>query len=103
MPGIVPIVVTIDNESTGFYLISLITKMSGMREDEIYIRVRNILGGKSGEEYDLEPTLYDLLIYYKGDENFNDALNKLVAAIKADKLLVGAHADGVNQALKPLF
>lgn len=103
MPGVIPVVVTIDNESTGFYLISLITKKSGIREDEIYARVRNILGGKPNEQYDLEPTLYDLFMYYKGDDNFDYAMNKLVTAIKLNEPLKGIHADGVNQALKPLF
>lgn len=103
MPGVIPVVVTIDNESTGFYLISLITKATAIREDELYKRVRIILGGNPNQEYDLEPTLYDLFMYYKGYENTQQALKKMIAAIQADKPLANVHADGVAGALKPLY
>lgn len=103
IPSIIPVVVTIDNESTGFYLISLITKATGIREDEIYKRVRYILGGNPNQEYDLEPTLYDLFMYYKGNENASNAVNQLSKAIQANQPLRGLHTDVVSQTLKPLY
>lgn len=103
MPGIVPVVITIDNESTGFYIISLITKTTGIREDEIYNRVRSIVGVDSNQDYDLEPTLYDLFMHYNGDEDASLAINKLAEAIRSNQPLKDLDSDGVSETLKPLF
>lgn len=103
MPGIIPVVVTIDNESTGFYLISLITKATGIREDELYRRIRVLLGADPSKDYDLEPTLYDLFMYYQGSENARQALNKMIAAIQASQPLQNIHGNGVASTLKPLY
>ena len=103
IPGMIPVIITIDNESTGFYLISLITQQTGMREDEIYRRVRHILGAKDSVDYDLEPTLYDLFIYFGGDSNAETGATKLINAIKANKTLNINHQHGVTETVKPLF
>lgn len=103
MPGIIPVVVTIDNESTGFYLISLIAKATGIREDELYRRVRVLLDADPSKEYDLEPTLYDLFMYYQGNENTQQALNKMIAAIQDNKPLQNIHGNGIASTLKPLY
>lgn len=80
-----PIEITIDNESTGSYLISMITQQTGFREDEIYQRVAHILSYTSSQEYNLEPTVYDLFMSYHGDKDTAGAIHKLVQIITDNK------------------
>ncbi len=77
--------ITIDNESTGNYLISIITQQTGFREDEIYQRVAHILAYNSAKEYNLEPTVYDLFMSYHGDKDTAGAIHKLVQIITDNK------------------
>lgn len=80
-----PIEITIDNESTGNYLISIITQQTGFREDEIYQRVAHILSHNLSQEYNLEPTVYDLFMSYHGDKDTAGAIHKLVQIITDNK------------------
>lgn len=82
-----PLEITIDNESTGNYLISIITQQTGFREDEIYRRVAHILSYNSNKEYNLEPTVYDLFMSYNGSRDTVGAINELVRVITENKLI----------------
>lgn len=102
-PGLIPVVITIDNESTGFYLISQITQQTGLREDEIYVRVKHILNSDDNGDYDLELTLCDLFVYYGGHTNYKNAINLMSLAIKNNKPLPKRNKSyGISQTLQPL-
>ena len=103
-PGIVPVVITIDNESTGFYLISQITQQTGLREDEIYVRVKHILNSDDQGDYDLELTLCDLFVYYGAQIDYKQALKIMARTIKDNQPLPKRNqSHGVSETLKPLF
>ena len=102
-PGVIPVLITIDNESTGMYLSSMIMQKTSLTQKEIYQRVAVILGGKPDQVYDLEPTLYDLFMYYNGDTDSNAALTKLVNAIKNQQSLHLKRDTGISNTLKPLI
>lgn len=102
-PGVIPVLITIDNESTGMYIASVIMQKTGLTQKEIYNRVAIILGGKPEQSYDLEPTLYDLFMYYHGDKNTTKALSNLSKVIQEQQPLHINRDTGISNTMKPLF
>jgi hypothetical protein len=103
IPNLIPIVITIDNESTGYYLIQLITHQTGFRESEIYQRVSHILSISQSQEYDLEITLYDLFMYYGGSRNLAKALDNLNDKLRKDVPVSIEGQDGISGSMKPIY
>jgi len=103
IPNLIPIVITIDNESTGYYLIQLITHQTGFRESEIYQRVSHILSISQSQEYDLEITLYDLFMYYGGSRNLAKALDNLSDKLRKDVPVSIEGQDGISGSMKPIY
>jgi hypothetical protein len=103
IPNLIPVVITIDNESTGYYLIQLITHQTGFRESEIYQRVSHILSISQSQEYDLEITLYDLFMYYGGSRNLAKALDNLSDKLRKDVPVSIEGQDGISGSMKPIY
>lgn len=103
IPNLIPIVITIDNESTGYYLIQLINHQTGFRENEIYQRVSHVLSISQGREYDLEITLYDLFMYYGGSRNLGKALDTISDKLRKDAPVTIEGQDGISGSMKPIY
>lgn len=97
------ILVTIDSESTGLYVLALLINKSGFTEAEIYERIRTVLGADKNQDYDLEPTLSRLFNYYNGEQNSSVAINKMIKLITENKPFAEVRSNGVTETLKPLF
>ena len=102
IPGVTPVVV-ISNDSTGYYVLNELMKKTKLRRDDIYNRVRFILGGSKNTSYSLQPTLYDLFVYYQGNVDEDKALAKLAEVIEANQPLQMNKARQVTEIAKPLF
>jgi hypothetical protein len=96
IPNLIPVVITIDNESTGYYLIQLITHQTGFRESEIYQRVSHILSISQSQEY-------DLFMYYGGSRNLAKALDNLSDKLRKDVPVSIEGQDGISGSMKPIY
>jgi|GEM_PF-5763593 len=83
------ITISIDNESTGNYILSQLIKLTGLSEEEIYNRLSikltndgSIKEYKPHMDYDLEVTLYNIFNSLEGYRNADYAIKKLIAALQ---------------------
>lgn len=103
LPNKLPLVVNVDNSSTGYYLIQLIFHQTGYSEDEIYNRVSNMLSVPTEQQYNLEIALFDLFIYYEGSQNMEKAINELSDKIRKNEVLIIKGQDGISGSLAPIY
>lgn len=103
IPNLIPVVITLDNESTGYYIIQLVTHQTGFLEEEIYKRVSHILSISPEQNYDLEITLYDLFVYYGGSRNEGKAIDILSDKLRKDVPVTIEGQDGISGSMKPIY
>jgi hypothetical protein len=103
IPNLIPVVITLDNESTGYYIIQLVTHQTGFLEEAIYKRVSHILSISPEQNYDLEITLYDLFMYYGGSRNEGKAVDILSDKLRKDVPVTIDGQDGISGSMKPIY
>lgn len=103
MPNLIPVVITIDNESTGYYILQLINQMTGFDEKEVTKRVRDVLSISPTQEYDLEITLYDLFMHFGGSQDMKKTINLLSEKLQKDQPETIEGQDGISGSLKPIY
>ncbi len=84
-PAFIPNSVLLDEDTMGNYLIATVSRQNKLNEQQLYMRVKQILAKDSTADYDLRTTLYDLFILYGGTNNESNALSQINQLIISGK------------------
>ncbi len=101
-PEFIPNSVVFDEDTMGNYLITTVSRQNKLNEQQLYLRVKQILAQDSAPDYDLGTTLYDLFVLYGGTNNESNALSQINQLIVSGK---NPPRETIGQArfLQPLY
>lgn len=84
-PEFIPNSVVFDEDTMGNYLIATVSRQNKLNEQQLYLRVKQILAQDSAPDYDLGTTLYDLFVLDGGTNNESNALSQINQLIISGK------------------
>lgn len=101
-PAFIPNSVVFDEDTMGNDLIATVSRQNKLNEQQLYLRVKQILAKNSTPDYDLGTTLYDLFVLYDGSNNESNALSQINQLIISGK---NPPRETIGQArfLQPLY
>lgn len=100
-PSAISIKMTIDNGSTGAFILSMLMNKTRFSREEIQTRLVHILSVADGQSIDLDMVIYDLVMYYGGSVDINKAIDVVVDKLRQDQPVNIEGQDGINGSKSP--